>query len=191
MTSISAVLVQKSRSVFRGGPCTSKSEQASHGTIETSKLGSGHHRVAGVDCNLCPEPVYLTVEGGRASPAGEATMIDLRINEDARCDATALDVAVTIEVADGPEPVVVTVERMPSASVIFTSDQLLTSELRIGSLEDCPEEGDCEQSFRVVVSPPDRAYDVQVDGSLMNDEAGCAISNPSFSDDAEFKVTVK
>ncbi len=144
-----------------------------------------------------PEPDYLTEQANVVAPAGEGTVITLRMNADARADATGLEITNVVSVGPAPAgeagPVTVTIERAFGGGVVATQEIGVEggeAELRAGNIADCPEDGNCRQSFRVLVTP-ERAYDIRVTASLVNDEAGCAISNPSFSDDAELELTIQ
>jgi hypothetical protein len=144
-----------------------------------------------------PEPDYISDEASVVATAGASTLVVVRLNADANSDATGLEIKMIVSVeepmAGDTDPPVVTIQRASTGAVVTAfedPDSGGEGGLVFGNIADCPDDGNCRQSFLISVTP-ERGYAVQVTATAANDESGCPVGNPSFGDDAEIEVTLQ
>lgn len=134
----------------------------------------------------------LTVDGGTAS-----LLLTVNVNEDGvdEADGMELSVQVSIDATQQGAVSAPLVELVPDdASLpVATPDLQRDGDRWEGSAlvrfrNACPEDEPCTQRFTLEV-PDGLSYNAEIVTRIFEEDTGCAISNPSFDDDADVSIS--
>ena len=151
-----------------------------------------------------PEPANKEVRRAQALREGnDESRFIVRISEDAVCEANSVGATVQMvvpateaEMMAAPselDEVVVQIVADDAPGTVVEQRLQLDGDTWVGSvsasppIDVCAEDAACDLGFTVLLSPA-RDADFTVIGMIGNDESGCAISNPSLSDEATVEV---